>query len=342
MPKNLSALIRYRTIDECLRRVPKRCTWKYLANACAEALYELEGIENIPSERTIRGDLQKMKSGHLGYEAPIINIREAPQIAGYYRYSNPEFSITNYPITEEEVSFLRKSIHVIQHFKEFSFLKEATTIINKLDKKILANTRIKQSIIGLEHIPDACGLKKLDSIYSAISNKEVLCIDYLPFHKKVPITYSEIHPFYLKEYRNRWFLFAYSIHPDFDPSIFNFGLERILKIKRTEKLFSTDLTFSPSEYFKHIIGVTRPIDGCIEKIILSVKATQAPYITTKPIHHSQRILSTNDELVIIQLEMIINYELIREIIGFMDKVKVIAPVSLKAEIKACLIKMIAD
>jgi len=93
MPKNLSALIRYRTIDESLRRVPKRCTWEYLANVCADALYELEGIENIPSERTIRGDIQKMKSGILGYKAPIINVREEPHAAGYYRYTNPDLSV---------------------------------------------------------------------------------------------------------------------------------------------------------------------------------------------------------------------------------------------------------
>jgi len=233
-------------------------------------------------------------------------------------------------------------MHIIQHFKGLSFLEKATTIINKLDKKTLASSVVNRPIIGLEYVPEAAGLKNLDRIYKAIANKEVLSIDYLPFNKKVPTTYPEIHPFYLKEYRNRWFLFAYSIHPDFDPLIFNFGLERILKIKGTQKPFSDELTFSPIHYFKPIIGVSRPINGVVEEIVLSIKPSQAQYILTKPIHASQKVIIANEKEVIIQLKLMINYELVREIISFMDRVKVITPVSLKKRINGYLVEMINE
>lgn len=44
MPANKNALIRYKTIDNCLRNRYRRWTLDDLVEACSDALYDMEGI----------------------------------------------------------------------------------------------------------------------------------------------------------------------------------------------------------------------------------------------------------------------------------------------------------
>ena len=44
MPANKNALIRYKTIDNCLRNHYRRWTLDDLVEACCDALYKFEGI----------------------------------------------------------------------------------------------------------------------------------------------------------------------------------------------------------------------------------------------------------------------------------------------------------
>lgn len=49
MPANKNALLRYKTIDNCLRNKYRRWTLEDLVDACSDALYEMEGIRNVVS-----------------------------------------------------------------------------------------------------------------------------------------------------------------------------------------------------------------------------------------------------------------------------------------------------
>ena len=71
MPVNKNALIRYKTIDRCLRNKYRKWTLDDLVDACSDALYDMEGITKGVSTRTVQGDIQIMRSDKLGYYAPI-------------------------------------------------------------------------------------------------------------------------------------------------------------------------------------------------------------------------------------------------------------------------------
>ena len=71
MAQNKNALLRYRTIDRCLRNTGRRWTLQDLVDACSNALYEYEGKQDLVSTRTVQLDIQMMRSDRLGYEAPI-------------------------------------------------------------------------------------------------------------------------------------------------------------------------------------------------------------------------------------------------------------------------------
>ena len=71
MPANKNALIRYKTIDNCLRNRYRRWTLDDLVEACSDALYDMEGITKGVCARTVQMDIQIMRSDKLGYNAPF-------------------------------------------------------------------------------------------------------------------------------------------------------------------------------------------------------------------------------------------------------------------------------
>ena len=105
MPANKNALIRYKTIDRCLRNKYRRWTLDDLVEACSDVLYDMEGIVKGVSRRTVQGDLQMMRSDKLGYYAPIEVYDNK-----YYRYADPDYSITNTPISDEDYNLIVRAV----------------------------------------------------------------------------------------------------------------------------------------------------------------------------------------------------------------------------------------
>ena len=131
MPANKNALIRYKTIDRCLRNKYRKWTLNDLVDACSEALYEMEGIDKGVSARTIQGDIQMMRSDKLGYYAPIEVYDNK-----YYRYSDPEYSIRNTPITEDDYDLIVYSVSVIEEYSKHENIKKLIDVLTKVKDKL--------------------------------------------------------------------------------------------------------------------------------------------------------------------------------------------------------------
>lgn len=108
MPANKNALIRYRTIDNCLRNRYRRWTLDDLVQACSDALYDMEGITKGVCARTVQMDIQMMRSDKLGYNAPIEVYDKT-----YYRYADPDYSISDMPLSQEDCKLLKKAITLL-------------------------------------------------------------------------------------------------------------------------------------------------------------------------------------------------------------------------------------
>ena len=249
MPKNLIALLRYETIDKCLRNTRRRYSLKDLQMECAKALKEKMNKDDIPAKRTILGDIKNMKSGILGYYAPIKNKR-AGQGAGYYVYTDPDFSIKNYSLDDDEVRALYQSLDILQHFSEFGFQKKAMKAITKLMKEICPNlNNNKLPIIGFSRVKEAEGWKLIDKIYQAIKERKVLSFEFRHFRRDEGIQkFKEVHPYHLHEYNNRWFLFALCKNENGKNIICKFGLERLYDIKE-----NTEVDFMKMSFFLFLV-----------------------------------------------------------------------------------------
>ena len=110
MPANKNALIRYKTIDRCLRNRYRRWTLDDLVDACCDALYDMEGISKGVCARTVQMDIQIMRSDKLGYNAPIVVYDKI-----YYTYADPDYSITEMPLTMDDCKLIKEAITLLDN-----------------------------------------------------------------------------------------------------------------------------------------------------------------------------------------------------------------------------------
>ena len=312
MPLNKNALIRYKTIDACLQNRARTWTLKDLVNTCSEALYEYEGVETEVGVRTIQLDIQLMRSDKLGYEAPIVVINRK-----FYTYTDPQYSITKKPLSNQDLENLQEITTLMRHFKGFGEFSGLQTLVNKLEDNIRIQKTNSKPIIYLENNTELKGLSFLDQLYKIIIQRAVIMMSYKNFSSKRPNSFA-FHPWYLKEYRNRWYVFG--VRENKKEKIVNLALDRVENFIIDPKLvYFIDPIFDLEEYLKSIVGVTvanRPY----ENVVFVAKPETAPYIITKPIHHSQQHEVLPNQEVEFCLRIKINTELEKELLAFGETV----------------------
>lgn len=325
MAQNKNALIRYKTIDKCLQNNYRRWTLEDLIEACSDALYEYEGRDINVSKRTIQLDIQLMRSDKLGYNAPII-VEEKK----YYVYEDENYSITNIPLTENDMNVLSETVEMLKQFKDFSLFSELGGIIQRLEDKIYTEKTHRPSVIHLDKNDDLRGLEHLDTLYQAILKKMVLKLTYQSFNAREP---SEVafHPYILKEFNNRWFIVGKKTKKQ---PIITLALDRIISIDFDTKSVFIDEHFDGDEYYKNTIGVTVLRDDQLERIVLKIDRKNAPYVMTKPFHKSQKLIEKHDDgSIIVEIHVHHNYELERLLLGFGDSLEVLEPPKIRRIMK---------
>lgn len=325
MAQNKNALIRYKTIDKCLQNSYRNWTLNDLIEACSEALNEYEGRDVNVSKRTVQLDIQLMRSDKLGYNAPIEVYDKK-----FYRYENPDYSITDIPLNENDMNVLSETVEMLKQFKDFSLFSELGGIIQRLEDKIYTEKTHQPSIIHLDKNDHLKGLEHLDVLYQAILKKMVLKIGYKSF-KAREASELTIHPFILKEFNNRWFLIG---KKNRKAPVLTLALDRIQSIDYDLKMDYLDTEFDGDAYFANSIGVTVIDQQFVRHVVLKVDSTNAPYVLTKPLHHSQKFIEKQDNgSVLISLKVHENFELERVILGFGDSMQVLEPSSLRRRIQ---------
>lgn len=324
MPINKLALVRYKTIDNCLQNRFRKWTLEDLMEACSDILYEYEGITKGISRRTIQLDLQNMRSEKLGYNAPIIIVDKK-----YYTYEDKNYSITNTPLSSSDLGILREVVGVLKQFKGFNYFEELTEMVTRLEDKLYKQEHAGKSYIDFEKNELLKGLNHIDSIHKAIIHKKALEVTYKSFKAR---SAAEIifYPYLLKEYRNRWFVLGSSRN---GKDTFILALDRIEKFHESKEKYVKP-AFDIETYFNDTIGVSRMPNQTSTLVVMKIDKANAPYILTKPMHHSQKIMKEESDGMIFSIQVTWNFELEREILGFGEQLKVLSPRRLSSKIKS--------
>lgn len=323
MSQNKRAVIRYNVIDKCLQRSDKKFYIEDLLAECNKILYEYYGASAVVQKRQLYKDLDFMKDS-AGFAAPIEAVSDGNR-RKFYRYSDSSYSIHNRLITHEDAEKLRSAMDVLSRLDGLLEMEWMEELAQRLEQEFGIGNNTP--IIDFDTNQYYAGHGLLSSVAKYIRCRQPLEISYRPFGK---MTETHIlHPYYLKQYNRRWFLFGLN---DGYGCLSNFPLDRIQKIEPASIPYKENVEINFTEYFEDCIGVSRPVSGNPEKVVLRIGRSLLPYIETKPLHGSQKILQKTGEWSDVQIEVFVNYELKSVIKSYGIDVEVIAPEWLRREL----------
>jgi hypothetical protein len=174
--------------------------------------------------------------------------------------------------------------------------------------------------------------------------RQVLYIVYQPFMEEEAAFY--IHPYLLKEWRNRWYVFCRAVPGAGDhqmgslektgfiqrnDGLWNFPLDRISALTPVDDTayLPNDL-FDPTEWFEDIVGVTKPEGAEPIDIEIEVDAVASFYIETKPLHQSQALIRRDEERAFFALRLIPNHEILNDLLAYGKYIRGVSPESFRA------------
>ena len=317
MPANKNALLRYKTIDKCLRNRSREWTLEDLIDACSDALYEYSGKDDLVSRRTVQMDIQRMRSSELGYNAPIVVYDNK-----YYKYADPDYSITDTPLSDSDLQQMANAVDILKGLSGFTEFSGMEDIVGRLEDHLNAVRHDHRPVIAFESNGLLRGLQNIAPLYEAVSARQCVRIKYKSFRSETAQEFL-FSPWLLKEWHNRWFVFGKT---KVSGGITNLALDRMISISGCPgETYEEDENFNPDTWFMDFIGVTKG-NGAKVKVRFSARQSEAPYIETKPIHSSQKVIQRlGDGSVVFQIEVIPNYEMEQALIDYGEGVKVLSP-----------------
>lgn len=324
MPHIKNALIRFRIIDRCIANKYKPYPSKaQLREACEEALYGSSDGANI-CDSTIEKDMFAMKMEH---DAPI---RYSKKYGGYY-YTDPDFSMNDIPLTEDDIEAIKFATNTLSQFKDVAMFRQFGFALDKIVDRInIAADPNDESIAEFVQfeIPTASGGSEfLNPLLNSIRKKTAVFFDYESFQtqRRKP---RKVLPLLLKEYRNRWYLLSYDVVKS---AIITYALDRMYELQTSDEILHSPVDFNPEQFFRHAIGITAS-DGEPDTVIFKADNIAARYIASQPFHATQEVVKEGKNKTTFQMTVFVSEELIRSLLSYGGEVEVVAPEFLKEQL----------
>lgn len=178
--------------------------------------------------------------------------------------------------------------------------------------------------IEVEEVPSA--REFLPQVVMALRERQKILITYAGFNRSREEKDILFSPFFLKRYKQRWYMVGVK---DRTAGLRTYALDRIRSLRMTENRYEIPDNINIKDVFGNIIGVTTS-KADVKEVRLMVSRTQAKYFRALPLHSSQKEEVIADDYSIFSYRLQINYELVHEIMGLGDNVKVLSPPELKA------------
>lgn len=315
MPKNKNAEYRFLVLDRCFSDFRHKYTIEDLLEKVNDKLYDANGSKSMIMERQLRVDLnsiRKMLPDGIYLEAIPYDGKKC-----YYRYSEPNFSIYKNELSVAEVQNLRSTIEMLGKYRGAPSNGWLEEVISNLEIRFGVKGNA-ENLVSFEQNEQLKGLEYLAMIIDATINHQPLEIEYVSangnHHKHI------LHPYFVKQYNGRWYLFGLD---EKEGRIKNLALDRIQKLNTNEHAFRKNENIDFNSYFDNVVGVTVPYEAQLEEIQLKFSPHRFKYVTSKPIHKSQKTISEED--CIISLNLYHTLELEQQIFSFGPDVEVLSP-----------------
>lgn len=320
---NKIQLIRYKVLDRCFKN-PVGCFGiAELIDQCNKALSYERATDTLVSERTIREDIRDIQERY----GAVFDVKHKDGHKKLYRYEDTSFSIM--PQIIPELSSEQKMLQqVMEALTEFDEVPQYQWLRSFIEQRLNGIDINGQNAIGFQNNPDLMGMEHFSVLLGAILAKRPLSIGYQPY-KGSDREYIT-HPYYLKQYNNRWFLVA-QIEGQSRLSILS--IDRIVTAE-TKHIEYKSTEIDMETYFDDVIGVTKDERVLAEDVLIKISHQRYPYIRTKPLHYTQKEVHAmrDDDGVVVKIHVRINKELEAAILELGSDAEVLAPETLRASI----------
>lgn len=338
MPVNKNALTRFQVLDELLSNRYHHYTLDEIVDKINERLVDL-GISEV-GRRCVEKDIAYLRGEYSPFFADIesysVDVVSGGRVVKKrcLRYKRPEFSIFKKEMSDDEAYLLSQTLSLLGVFDGLPQLGE----LSRLQKEISKGD--DRRIVSFTKNP----LDKSDlfgRLFSAISQKQVVKLSYHTFADPISKPPLLLHPYLLKEYNRRWYLFGAA---DIDSKILSFSLDQIDIVEPMPAQRFRESEGNLDELFEDIIGVSYYANRPIEHILFWVSERQKAYVATKPLHDSQILYKgASDDLYRTQyahfdrgaffsIKCIENYELIRELCSYGADLVVLTPLHIREQV----------
>ena len=181
-----------------------------------------------------------------------------------------------------------------------------------------------------ENVPSS--RRFLADIIQAIRDNYKLEIRYKSYRKTEEETFI-IEPYFLKEFKRRWYLYGYKGDAD-GPHMM--ALDRMIDVDIIPEEFIMPEEFIAEDYFRGIYGARVYPNMEREMVKLKVYGTQVQYFHSLPLHSSQKEVETNDKYSIFTYFITPDYDFKQDVLSFGDKVEVLEPKELREEMRGII------
>lgn len=304
MPSNKNAVIRYMYLDQMLSD-------RYNKYTCEDLLIKVNERLSLAGYPTIGGDQSDydhyIKSGKRVIQLDLQALQESPfnmeidsseRLYGspVYRYADQTQSLFSKPLSDDEKRLLQEVLNTMGQFSglnSFEWLNDLQERLNDCHafgrSEYDCDMILPRKIISFSSNDYLKGKDYLGSIFTFISNKKVIDVEYEPFGESS--RFIRLYPYLLKQYNDRWYLIGTPLatkeFPYREDFYINLALDRMKGVTAVDGIDYLDCNEDLEERFEDIIGVTWVKEEDLLEIILAVKDSYTGYVDTKPLHGSQ-------------------------------------------------------
>jgi predicted DNA-binding transcriptional regulator YafY len=325
MPQNKNFQKRITILDEFFSSRTGSFTLENLIEVVTTKLEVSVSRKTIQNDiKYIRETIENEKSAEIDFdETPVFIPKLFDGKKTIFKYSNPNLALGNQLLSKTDQEQLDETLAILSRYRnreDFYWLDELFPRIKEAFHLVHEDYN---GLISYQSNRDYSGQSWVGQIYNQLIRKKVLIISYKGFRDTTSYL-RKIHPYHLKQYNDRWFLFGFE-ESERHPGITNLALDRINEITETIDDIVPD-TNVWGDFFDEMIGVSIPNNQESIEIKLRFSTGRIPYVTTKPIHGaSQRLDKTDPEQRTIIINLLPNNEMYQTLLSFGSDVEVLSP-----------------
>ena len=222
----------------------------------------------------------------------------------------------------------RDNTYCIENTEDLNGRGIRNWMLNALSlKSLLAEGASLHDRIFFDEVPSKD--KFLSIIIQAIRDGKKVEIRYQSY-RKPDEDHFVFEPYFLKEFKRRWYLYGYKGDPDGCRML---ALDRMITATITSESFTLPKEFSTEGFFGNIYGVRVYPGMRPERVLLKVSPMQTKYFRSLPLHKSQEEIETHEDYSVFSYFLTTDYDFKQDLLSFGKEVEVLEPKTLRTSIK---------